>query len=89
MELNSFTNSYSLATIPRMAKKQPANDRHKKHSTSFRFRDEILELLELLSDKQRRTKTTVMEIALEKLGVEEGLWPLPPKQEKAKDKSAK
>lgn len=67
-----------------MPKKKPKADadRHKSAPSSFRFSDDHRKLLELLSDKTRWTMTTTIEVALERLGEEHGLWPLPDTPEK-------
>lgn len=73
-----FTLKENAPTISFMAKKEKAPGRRKKVTTSFRLDDAHAELLNLIADSQRRSKTTVIEIALEELGRKEGLWPLPP-----------
>lgn len=64
--------------MPLMAKKKPASDGHSKTTKSYRFSDDILKLLDTLSKKQRRTKTTIIEMALEEFGRKHEEWPLKP-----------
>lgn len=61
--------------MPFMAKQKPRPDRHLKRTASFRLNDAILRALDSLAERERRTKTVIIEMALEEYLAKAGLWP--------------
>ena len=73
----------TAANITVMASKKSkktaeSKDRHKKKTRSYRLTEEHLACIEAIAIKQRWTDTTVIEVAIEELGLKHGLWPPQP-----------
>lgn len=63
-------------TIRRMGKKRKG-DRHKKRAYTVRLEDRLMRQLKSLADRNRRTTTMEVTIALEEYLGKNGLWPPP------------
>ncbi len=62
------------ATIRGMSKKRKA-DRHKKRSYTMRLEDRLMAQVKELAERNRRTATMEVTIALEEHLTKAGLWP--------------
>lgn len=60
-----------------MTSKKPRPEIRPRPQMSFRLSERHLSVMEAMSEQQRRTKTTIIEMAIEKLAAENGLWPPP------------
>jgi predicted transcriptional regulator len=60
-----------------MTKKTPGRpgDRHMKKTYAMRLDEQLMEQVKLLAERNRRTSTMEVTIAIEKHLAEEGMWP--------------
>jgi hypothetical protein len=60
-----------------MTRKKPSRpgDRHLKKTYAMRLEEQLMDQVKLLAERNRRTATMEVTIAIEKYLAEEGLWP--------------
>ncbi len=64
----------TTVTIPRMSKKRKG-DRHKKRTVTMRLDERLMLQVKTLAEKNRRTTTMEVTIALEEYLTRAGFWP--------------